>query len=99
MTTGRCPFAAENDVDTMHAILHSEAPPPHTIKPDVPRALHDVLARALSKSPKERYPTIKEFTAALRQLKRDLEAGRAIAPVARKLVLKPVAAAKRALRI
>ncbi|MFL6212699.1 MAG: UvrD-helicase domain-containing protein [Blastocatellia bacterium] len=99
MTTGRGPFAEENDVDTMHAILHSEAPPPHTIKPDVPRALHELLAKALAKSPKERYPTIKEFAAALRQLKRDLEAGRAVAPVTKKLVLKPVAAAKRALRI
>jgi DNA helicase-2/ATP-dependent DNA helicase PcrA len=98
MTTGRCPFAEENDVDTMHAILHRDAPPPHTIKPDLPRALHELLAKALSKSPKERYPTIKEFAAALKQLKRDLEVGRA-APVTKKLVLKPVAAAKRALRI
>ncbi|HKP13366.1 MAG TPA: UvrD-helicase domain-containing protein [Blastocatellia bacterium] len=99
MTTGCCPFAEENDVDTMHAILHREAQPPHAIKPDVPRALHELLARALAKSPKERYPTIKDFAAALKQLKRDLEAGRAAAPVTKKLVLKPVAAARRAPRI
>ena len=99
MTTGRCPFAEDNDVDTMHAILHSEAQPPHVIKPDVPRALHALLAKALAKSPKERYPTIKAFADALKQLQRDLEAGRAVVPVTKKLVLKPVAAAKRALRI
>src|SRR2546423_397060 len=82
-----------------HGILHPEAPPPHAIKPDVPRALHALLAKALAKAPKERYQTIKEFAAALKQLKRDLEAGRAIAPVTKKLVLKPSTAAQRAPKI
>ncbi|HKQ06683.1 MAG TPA: UvrD-helicase domain-containing protein [Blastocatellia bacterium] len=99
MLTGCCPFAEENDVDTMHAILHTEAQPPHAVKADVPRALHSLLAKALAKSPKERFQTIKEFAAALKQLKRDLEAGRAIAPVTKKLVLKPATAARRAMRI
>src|SRR5256714_1002039 len=99
MMTGHCPFAEENDVDTMHAILHAEAQPPHTVKPDVPRALHTLLAKALAKSPKERYQTIKEFAAALKQLRRDLEAGRAIAPVTKKLVLRPATAARRAPKI
>src|SRR5205085_3312001 len=96
---GPCPFAEETDVDTMPAMLHREAPPPRAVKPDVPRALHDLLARALANSPKERYQTIKEFAAALKQLQRDIEAGRAAAPVTKKLVLKPATAARRATKI
>jgi len=94
MFTGRCPFANDNDIDTMHAILHEEALPPHTIKPDLPRALHALLAKALAKLPKERYRTIKEFAVEIKALKRDLEAGKTAAPVRTRLVLKPVGTAR-----
>ncbi|HXG67698.1 MAG TPA: UvrD-helicase domain-containing protein, partial [Blastocatellia bacterium] len=95
MLTGLCPFAHENDIDTMHAILHEEPKPPHAIKSDLPRALHLVLAQALAKEPKQRYQTIKEFAAAIRSLKRDLELGKTAVPVKTKLVLKTVSAAAR----
>ena len=99
MATGQCPFAHENDVDTMHAILHEEPMPPHAIKNDLPRDLHRILSRALAKTPKQRYQTIKELAADLRSLKRDLEAGKTSTPVKTKLVLKPVGAAERATKI
>jgi len=99
MATGQCPFAHENDVDTMHAILHEEPIPPHAIKKDLPRDLHRILSRALAKTPKQRYQTIKELAADLRALKRDLEAGKTSTPVKTKLVLKPVGAAERATKI
>jgi DNA helicase-2/ATP-dependent DNA helicase PcrA len=83
MLTGRCPFAGENDIDTMHAILHEDASPPHTIKSELPRALHGMLARALAK-----------FAADIKTLKRDLEAGKATVTVRTKLVLRPVGAAR-----
>ncbi|HXG94233.1 MAG TPA: UvrD-helicase domain-containing protein [Blastocatellia bacterium] len=97
--TGVCPFANENDIDTMHAILHEEPKPPHVIKSDVPRVVHSVLAKALAKEPKQRYQTIKEFAAALKSLKRDIEAGKTSVPVKTKLVLKPMSAAARAPKI
>jgi DNA helicase-2/ATP-dependent DNA helicase PcrA len=96
MATGIPPFADENDIDTMHAILHEEPKPPHAIKNDLPRDLHRILAKALAKTPKQRYQTIKELAADLRALKRDLEAGKTSTPVRTKLVLKPVGAGRRA---
>jgi DNA helicase-2/ATP-dependent DNA helicase PcrA len=99
MATGLCPFADENDIDTMHAILHEDPKPPHAIKSDLPRDLHRVLAKALAKAPKHRYQTVKEFAAELRALKRDLESGKTSTPVKTKLVLKPAGAAARARKI
>ncbi|MGA9768154.1 MAG: UvrD-helicase domain-containing protein [Blastocatellia bacterium] len=99
MATGLCPFAHENDVDTMHAILHEDPVPPHAIKNDLPRDLQRILARALAKTPKQRYQTIKELAVDLRALKRDLEAGKTSTPVKTKLVLKPVGTAGRAIKI
>jgi DNA helicase-2/ATP-dependent DNA helicase PcrA len=95
MLTSRCPFACDNDIDTMHAIIHEEPKPPHAIKPDLPRVLHTVLGKALAKEPKARYQTIKEFATAIAALKRDLESGKTTVPVKTKLVLKTVAAAAR----
>lgn len=91
MLTNLCPFANENDIDTMHSILHDEPKPPHAVKSDLPRALHPVLVKALAKEPRQRYQTIKEFAAAIRSLKRDLEAGKTSMPVKTRLVLKPTA--------
>ncbi len=99
IATGQCPFAHENDVDTMHAILHEDPLPPHAVKNDLPRDLHRILSRALAKTPKQRYQTIKELAADLKALKRDLEAGKTSTPVKTKLVLKPVGAAERATKI
>jgi DNA helicase II / ATP-dependent DNA helicase PcrA len=94
MLTGLCPFADDNDIDTMHAILHEEPKPPHAIKPDLPRRLHEILSKALTKTPKQRYQTIKEFSAELKSLKRDLETGKATPLTRTKLVLKPATAAR-----
>ncbi|HYP25848.1 MAG TPA: UvrD-helicase domain-containing protein [Blastocatellia bacterium] len=99
MLTGLCPFANENDIDTMHSILHDEPKPAHAVRPDLSRAVHAVIEKALAKEPKQRYQTIEEFAAAIRSLKRDLEMGRTQAPVKTKLVLKAVTAARRAPKI
>lgn len=96
MTTGRCPFVNDNRIDTMHAILHKEPEPPHTVKSDLPLDLQRILAKALAKAPKSRYQTIRELLADIKALKRDLELGQitTIAPTRPRLILKPVAAAK-----
>ncbi|MFL6229148.1 MAG: UvrD-helicase domain-containing protein [Pyrinomonadaceae bacterium] len=91
MTTGVCPFADANKIDTMHAILHDEAKPAHAVKPDLPAELQRILSRALAKAAKQRYQTIRELSADLKTLRRDLEAGRAAPPPARtRLVLRRV---------
>ncbi|MDQ3816702.1 MAG: UvrD-helicase domain-containing protein [Acidobacteriota bacterium] len=88
MFSGKYPFACDNRIDTMHAILHEEARPPHEVKADLPPDLQRILSKALAKAPKARYQTIKEFLADLEALKRDLELGRAATPGRTKLVLK-----------
>src|SRR5436190_2553913 len=63
---GTSPFHRASEVAVLNAHLH--APPPKLTKaaPDVPAALEPVLAKALSKSPLDRYATCGEFVAALR---------------------------------
>ncbi|HET9529735.1 MAG TPA: serine/threonine-protein kinase, partial [Blastocatellia bacterium] len=95
MLTGRCPFAAGNDIDTMHAIIHEEPRPPHTVRAGLPRDLGRILEKALAKTPKDRFQKIKDLAAELKALKRDLEAGRTTAAVKTRLVLKPVAGVAR----
>jgi DNA helicase II / ATP-dependent DNA helicase PcrA len=100
MFAGRGPFANANQIDTMHAILHTEPPPAHTIKADLPLSLAQILAKALAKAPKDRYQKIKELVAALKTLKRDLELGRAVpAPTKTRLVLRHITVSARARRI
>ncbi len=93
--TGKSPFASDNDIDTMHAILHEEPKPPHAVKPDLPRTLYPLLNKALAKEPKHRFQTIKEFAAAIQSFRRDLETGNTTVPVKTKLVLKTVNATRR----
>src|SRR5205085_4493458 len=91
MATGQCPFANEHKIDTMYAILHTEPPPIHTLKSDLPFDLHQILGKALAKTPKARYQTTKELATELKNLRRALEAGRARpAPTKTRLVLKQV---------
>ncbi|HEY7914788.1 MAG TPA: UvrD-helicase domain-containing protein [Blastocatellia bacterium] len=91
MMTGHCPFACDNNIDTMHAILHEEPRPAHALRSELPRALHGVLSKALAKPAPERFQTIREMAAELKALKDDLEAGRATPVTERpRLVLKPV---------
>ncbi len=100
MATGLCPFANKNKIDTMHAILHQEPAPPHTIKAGLPLDLQRILAKALAKAPKERYQTINELASDLKALRRALESGRAlIVPGKTRLVLKRITAPPRAPRI
>jgi serine/threonine-protein kinase len=63
---GTSPFHRESGVAMLNAHLHT--PPPKLTKaaPDVPAALEPVLAKALSKSPLDRYGSCGEFIAAAR---------------------------------
>lgn len=63
--TGYPPFEAENDFDIMRA--HLESPPPmlNTIV-SVPRNVADAVARAMAKSPADRFASVEEFGQAIR---------------------------------
>jgi DNA helicase II / ATP-dependent DNA helicase PcrA len=90
MATGQRPFSGPNDIDTMHAILHEEPRPPHAIRADLPRDLHRIITKTLTKQPKERYQAIRELSEEIKELKRSLELGRMRGVTKTRLVLKPV---------
>jgi serine/threonine-protein kinase len=66
MLTGAVPFPRDEVTAVLWAHM-SEAPPPVTeLRPDLPRAVDQVLARAMAKDPDERYPSCAEFAEAVR---------------------------------
>jgi DNA helicase-2/ATP-dependent DNA helicase PcrA len=90
MLTGAAPFVHDNRIDTMHAILHRDPSFPSGGRVELPFELQRILARALAKTPKDRYQTINELADELKAIKRDLELGKTL-PVAAgrtRLVLK-----------
>jgi hypothetical protein len=61
------PFHRSSDVATLNAHLHAAPPKLSRTAPDVPAALEPILAKALSKSPLDRYGSCGEFLAAARE--------------------------------
>ncbi|PWT78552.1 MAG: hypothetical protein C5B60_01005 [Chloroflexi bacterium] len=64
LLAGRPPF--DGDLASLTR-AHMYEPPPslHALNPDVPPAVEAVVARALSKDPAQRYPSVAQFAAAL----------------------------------
>lgn len=54
MLTGRLPFQADNLGQLLSDISQAPAPGLHTLRPDLPPLLSDILARLLSKRPEQR---------------------------------------------
>lgn len=67
LLTGQVAFANGNHQQMWYQHTHVMPEPPSVLNPDLPVELDDVLLRALSKSPAERYDSIAEFALALRQ--------------------------------
>jgi len=64
--TGEAPFARDSKMAVLWSHLQ-EAPPAVTrLRPNLPAGLDAVVARAMAKSPAERYPTCRELVAAAR---------------------------------
>src|SRR6476619_4983193 len=74
MVGGSPPFRGETPSDCIASILKTEPPPLSGVLSDVPRKLESILQKALRKNSEERYQTIKEMLADLRNLKGELEA-------------------------
>lgn len=65
MLAGRTPFMAEDLGELVDQIISAEAPRLSSIAAWVSDELDEVFARALSKEPEERYPTVQAFANAL----------------------------------
>jgi YVTN family beta-propeller protein len=64
--TGQSPFPRATDVALLWAHVHEEPTPPSKARPDLPKELDTVLARALAKEPGRRYRSAGELLAATR---------------------------------
>jgi eukaryotic-like serine/threonine-protein kinase len=68
MLAGTPPFAGANSYVVLHAIMHDEATPILTHRPELPAYVHTVMLRALAKVREERYQSAGEFLTDLQRL-------------------------------
>ena len=68
LITGERPFDGANTDELMQNILNQTAPLPSARRPDAPRELDDIVARAMAKSRAERYESWDGFGGALAKL-------------------------------
>jgi serine/threonine protein kinase len=57
LLTGEVPFPRDGEAARLYAHLNDPPPAPSLYAPEVPMALDDVVVRAMSKSPEDRYPS------------------------------------------
>lgn len=67
-TTGRKPFDGDSMIDSLHRIVYSPATPIRELNPDTPAELQCLIRQCLSKSPDERYQSIRDILLDLREL-------------------------------
>jgi beta-lactam-binding protein with PASTA domain len=73
MLTGRVPFDGERPVVVAMKQINEPPVPPRTYEPDIPPALEAVVLKALAKRPSERYRSAEEFSAALNDVRRQID--------------------------
>ncbi len=72
MASGDPPFCGDDPMAVLYQIVHEQCPTLHTAAPWVPVVFDDVLGRALSKKPEERYASISQFAWALENAARNV---------------------------
>ena len=73
MLSGRAPFGGPTPSDVIVAILDREPQPLARLQPDTSSELQRIVSKALMKDREERYQTVKDLSADLREQKRALE--------------------------
>lgn len=67
MLTGRVPFDAPTDLATAMLRLSSSPAPPRSLRAGIPRALEEVVLRALEREPADRFASAEEMATALQR--------------------------------
>ena len=65
LVTGQNPFHADTASAVMYKVLQVSPDPPSALHPSLPSAIDAVVARALAKSPQERFQSAREFQGSL----------------------------------
>jgi serine/threonine protein kinase len=71
MLTGKTPFRGDHEAALMYSIVNQDPEPLQVLVPDVPVELIHIVARALEKSPEDRYKTMDDLLIDLRRLRRE----------------------------
>jgi serine/threonine protein kinase/tetratricopeptide (TPR) repeat protein len=66
MLTGRTPFQSDYDQALIYAILNEEPKPVRVLNPEVPEVIEQIVQRAMTKDPDERYQKATEFLSDLK---------------------------------
>ena len=75
MATGKKPFAGNNVVMTLDAVLHQKPLSPLKLNPAMPTDLEGIVGKAMEKDRNKRYQTALEIKADLQRLKKETESG------------------------
>jgi serine/threonine protein kinase/TolB-like protein len=75
MATGKKPFAGNNSLMTLDAVLHSKPIPPREINPKIPVELEGIIGKAMEKDRNHRYQSAAEMKSDLALLKKESESG------------------------
>jgi len=70
MLTGRPPLEATTLHEALEALEHGQRPRVSELRPEVPAALDDLVAKALARDPRERFADVPALRAALAELSR-----------------------------
>src|SRR5262249_983671 len=71
MLTGRPPFRAETDVDTLMQVISDEPVPPRRLQSGVPRDLETICLKCLRKEPDKRFGSALELAEELHRFLND----------------------------
>ena len=75
MSTGKKPFAGNNSLVTLDAVLHQKPVPPRQLNPKLPMELEGIVGKAMEKDRTHRYQGALEMRSDLALLKRETESG------------------------
>jgi eukaryotic-like serine/threonine-protein kinase len=77
MVSGRTPYQADSAITLMMMVLNDPLPDLRDLRQDVPAELLAVVLKALTKEPLDRFKSMAEMAAALRQIQVKMEGGSA----------------------
>jgi serine/threonine-protein kinase len=70
LTTGRWLYRRRSELETLKAVVETDAPRPSTIRPDYPKDLEQIVMKTLARAPGQRWATAGELRGALDELAR-----------------------------
>jgi beta-lactam-binding protein with PASTA domain/tRNA A-37 threonylcarbamoyl transferase component Bud32 len=92
MLTGKVPFNGDSAIEIAMKHLNELPKPPSKTRPEIPEELDQVVLRALSKAPEDRYQTAEEFAEDLHRVEAGLPLAPETAEAATALLTAPTAA-------